>query len=777
MLSRTDVSQAVHLSIPLKPPLGVMLSILVFSSPAFLLAQSAPPTPDDYPIEDVGVIYEGLIVSPSGSVSYTSVPSVSFEVPESGSARFVVSCMANEVTSGTLHNFIVATAFSGYSASVPPNADVGPIIISSHSSIYVNTHLLPSTAMNAEGAARVGWYTSIWGAGLETGSGLFLNRPELTLNDFDIDSSASTWPVSPAPSTDGTQELSPSVGISGDSVSKKTVICPRSTNVCPINGDAKGLVYHLTGGSFTSIRSCTNSGCSSAQCSYRVVQWQPSTAMRDDGYFVQVFADAESSGNEPAFDIRMRIYEPDGDVVSLLAPNLSSLGTEILVNTPGQEQTDSIQKQPSVAFDSQGNIVVVWLGPENDGCASREHVYARVYNFESLSSVLRTRSGSLIVDNDSAWVPSANSIPLTAYANPTVALSKAADGKFVVAWTTSGASPSFDPDEIHGQYFNAEMAPRGSEFRINQDTSQPGSGPLRNRRLGTGAQHTLDYGPDGEVVCVWSVLLNDSSNILPDDSEEQAYFTMLPPGYDDYLFEVASATCCKGDFDSDEDVDGLDIQGFVDIWSGYDQPCLSHVENFCRADINADGVFDYYDVDAFVVLLLADDPPTGCAEAIAAIYDCNGNEVADATDIANETSADCNNNGFPDECDTALWAPFGATDCNENSVPDECDIKAETSADCNVNGIPDECDIASHTSPDWDEDGIPDECAFERSMMSGEGGSGCADTPENIDAAWLEFYEWSIQQCWGPGCTLTGSEQYQAIVDKKCELGLQGLNP
>ncbi len=33
------------------------------------------------------------------------------------------------------------------------------------------------------------------------------------------------------------------------------------------------------------------------------------------------------------------------------------------------------------------------------------------------------------------------------------------------------------------------------------------------------------------------------------------------------------------------------------------------------------------------------------------IVDCNGNGIADATDIASGTSADCNSNGIPDECD------------------------------------------------------------------------------------------------------------------------------
>jgi hypothetical protein len=44
-------------------------------------------------------------------------------------------------------------------------------------------------------------------------------------------------------------------------------------------------------------------------------------------------------------------------------------------------------------------------------------------------------------------------------------------------------------------------------------------------------------------------------------------------------------------------------------------------------------------------------------------------------------------------------------------------------------------------------------------------------------AAWAAFYEGSLQQCWGPNCETTTAEQYQAIVDKKCELGLLFLTP
>jgi len=46
-------------------------------------------------------------------------------------------------------------------------------------------------------------------------------------------------------------------------------------------------------------------------------------------------------------------------------------------------------------------------------------------------------------------------------------------------------------------------------------------------------------------------------------------------------------------------------------------------------------------------------------------------------------SAECNDNGIPDECEP---------DCNGNGLPDDCDIAAERSTDLNGNGTPDECE-------------------------------------------------------------------------------------
>lgn len=122
-------------------------------------------------------------------------------------------------------------------------------------------------------------------------------------------------------------------------------------------------------------------------------------------------------------------------------------------------------------------------------------------------------------------------------------------------------------------------------------------------------------------------------------------------------------------------------------------------------------------------------------------YDCNGNGVGDATDIANGTSMDCNTNGIPDECeiatgaadcdgdgviDSCAIASGAAQDCNGNGVPDSCDIASGAAMDCNGNGVPDSCDIASGFSADLNNNGVPDSCEL-LGDLNGDGHVNAAD--------------------------------------------------
>lgn len=110
-----------------------------------------------------------------------------------------------------------------------------------------------------------------------------------------------------------------------------------------------------------------------------------------------------------------------------------------------------------------------------------------------------------------------------------------------------------------------------------------------------------------------------------------------------------------------------------------------------------------------------------CMTRGAHAVDCNTNGVADSVDIAASSSADCNADATPDECQLA----FGMSDCNSNNTLDMCEtlprapdgtidlseaIQGRCYRDCNTNGYPDAIDIAREYSVDCDTNGIPDEC-------------------------------------------------------------------
>ncbi len=102
----------------------------------------------------------------------------------------------------------------------------------------------------------------------------------------------------------------------------------------------------------------------------------------------------------------------------------------------------------------------------------------------------------------------------------------------------------------------------------------------------------------------------------------------------------------------------------------------------------------------------------GVLNVAAALGDCNGNGVDDATDIISGTSSDCSGNGIPDECEA---------DCDNNLVADSCDITNGTHSDCDGNGVPDMCDV------DCDRNGIADGCELLAGNAADCDGNGLID--------------------------------------------------
>lgn len=85
-------------------------------------------------------------------------------------------------------------------------------------------------------------------------------------------------------------------------------------------------------------------------------------------------------------------------------------------------------------------------------------------------------------------------------------------------------------------------------------------------------------------------------------------------------------------------------------------------------------------------------------------FDCNGNGVQDAQDIAGGLLTDCNGNGFPDECELNFWPGL---DCDGDGTLDDCQIEED---DCDDNGRLDRCEMAQYYWLDCDNNGVLDHC-------------------------------------------------------------------
>ena len=145
---------------------------------------------------------------------------------------------------------------------------------------------------------------------------------------------------------------------------------------------------------------------------------------------------------------------------------ISAVGAETLVNAT----VAGAQELPASASDDDGNTIVVWQSLNQDG--SFYGIYAQRYDANG-SPV----GGELLV----------NTTTLDVQDQPAVAM--AADGRFVITWTSENQDGS--GSGVYGQLFDATGATVGGEFQVNETT--------------TGAQDAsaVAMADDGSFVVVW----------------------------------------------------------------------------------------------------------------------------------------------------------------------------------------------------------------------------------------------------------------------------------
>jgi hypothetical protein len=190
-------------------------------------------------------------------------------------------------------------------------------------------------------------------------------------------------------------------------------------------------------------------------------QGRPSVAMDASGNFVITWQSQQETG--PTFGIYAQRYDAAGQ----------PQGAEFHVNT----FTTSVQRDPGIAMDADGDFVIAWHSRDQNG--SGYGVYAQRFN-----SAGTAQGGEFQVDP---------SFPVVLNLSP-VSVAMDASGDFVVTFTTYD-----DSRGVHGQRFNAAGVAQGGPFHVNTFTT------------GFQFEYSVAMDADGDFLVTWTSDAQDGS--------------------------------------------------------------------------------------------------------------------------------------------------------------------------------------------------------------------------------------------------------------------------
>lgn len=191
-------------------------------------------------------------------------------------------------------------------------------------------------------------------------------------------------------------------------------------------------------------------------------QFQPAVAMEQNGDFVIAWTSFGQDGS--GYGIYAQRYNAAG----------TPLGTEFHVSS----YTTSLQHEPSIAMDQDGDFVIAWSSYFQDG--SKEGIYAQRY--------------------DSAGAPQGIEFHVSSHTEEKQYQSSVAmdqDGDFVVTWTSILQDGSMRG--VYAQRYNAAGLPQGTEFQVNTYTTN------------TQHQPSIAMDQSGDFVIAWSTGDQDGS--------------------------------------------------------------------------------------------------------------------------------------------------------------------------------------------------------------------------------------------------------------------------
>ncbi len=237
-----------------------------------------------------------------------------------------------------------------------------------------------------------------------------------------------------------------------------------------------------------------------------------------------------------------------GVYLRLFDRNDKALTGEILVNTV----TSGNQRNPAVAIDADGDLVVVW----ESEAASVDGSY----------DVFARRFSSVGVPRDSVEFR-VNTDTQQDQVNPAVAMDNS--GNFVVVWATKGKNAGFSND-VHGQIYNKEGEPQGFEFLVNGQNltgiNPPADGSFEiNPAVGMS-------GATGNFVVAWEVVTAQQNGVVIDTVLAARQFTFQgAPLAAEFAADTGAGT---GGSDTQRvarnpQVAVDDRDGFIIVWESY----------------------------------------------------------------------------------------------------------------------------------------------------------------------------------------------------------------
>ena len=160
---------------------------------------------------------------------------------------------------------------------------------------------------------------------------------------------------------------------------------------------------------------------------------------------------AVAMGGGGAFVVTWHSLGQDGSDDGIFARRFNPVGAPQAAEFQVNASTSKNQFYPKIALDRDGDFVVVWIG-QGDDAASSLGIFARGFN--------------------SAGAPQGAEFQVNAYTTGDQSLpgvGQAANGDFVVAWTSRGQDGS--SYGIFARRFDSAGAPQAAEFQVNTYTT------------------------------------------------------------------------------------------------------------------------------------------------------------------------------------------------------------------------------------------------------------------------------------------------------------------